>query len=198
MTRVEVWQAELSVPVARAAALLSADERARAARMAAPERWIAARAALRTVLAQRLDTAPETLVIATDEHGKPELPGNRLRFNHSHSGDRALIALAEGVELGVDVERTARRSAAVERALTAGERAVLTGDRHLALLQVWCRKEALAKALGQGLGWTPERFDTTRPEGHVLLNLTLDPGYVGALAVAGDAVEVSYRRVEGR
>ncbi|HWK27246.1 MAG TPA: 4'-phosphopantetheinyl transferase superfamily protein [Solirubrobacter sp.] len=199
MTVVEIWQIDLTAPVAGAVALLSADERARAARMAAPERWIAARAALRVVLAQRLDTTPQAVTITTTAHGKPELPGPgaRLRFNHSHSGDRALIALAEAVEVGVDVERTSRRSNAVERALTPGEAATLhaAGDRHLALLQTWCRKEALAKARGDGLGWAPQDVDTTTADDHVLLDLRLDAGYVGALAVAAARARVSYRRL---
>jgi 4'-phosphopantetheinyl transferase len=191
-----VWSVELAQPAARVAeleALLSADERERAARLADRARWVVARAALRTVLARELRAPPETLRFALGAHGKPELPGAELRFNLSHSGDRALIAVA-GAEVGVDVERTARRSRAVERTLTAGERAALTGpDRHVELLRIWCRKEALAKALGGGLGWAPEDFDTTRPDGHVLADLDPGEGYVGAVAVAGDALELELR-----
>ncbi|HET6548121.1 MAG TPA: 4'-phosphopantetheinyl transferase superfamily protein, partial [Solirubrobacter sp.] len=114
-----------------------------------------------------------------------------LRFNLSHSGGRALIALAEGVEVGIDVERTDRRSRAIERTLTEGERAALHArDRHRALLQVWCRKEALAKAIGGGLGWAPETFDTTRPGGYALADLELGDGYVAAIAVAAPTAEV--------
>jgi 4'-phosphopantetheinyl transferase len=173
--------------------LLSEDERERAARLADRERWVVARAALRTVLARELAIAPAELRFALGPHGKPELPGAALRFNLSHSGDRAVIAVA-GVEVGVDVERTARRSRAVERTLTEGERAALTGpDRHVELLRIWCRKEALAKALGGGLGWAPETFDTTRPDGHVLADLDPGDGYVGAVAVAGEAFELEQR-----
>ena len=60
-------------------------------------------------------------------------------------------------------------------------------DRHVELLRIWCRKEALAKAIGGGLGWAPETFDTSRPDGHVLADLDLGEGYVGAVAVAGRA-----------
>ena len=137
---------------------------------------------------------PATSTFAIGPHGKPELPGSALRFNLSHSGDRALIALASGVEVGVDVERTARRSRAVERTLTAGERAAMRGaDRHVELLQIWCRKEALAKALGGGLGWAPEDFDTSRPDGHVIEDLDLGDGYVGAVAVAAERFALERR-----
>jgi 4'-phosphopantetheinyl transferase len=197
--RVEVWTVELAQPpelVARLRALLSDDERERAARLVAAERWIVARAAVRIVLGGRLGLAPADLEIASGPHGKPELPDATLRFNHSHSGDRALVALAHGVEVGVDVERTARRSTAIERTLTDGERAALSGsDRHTELLRIWCRKEALAKAIGGGLGWAPETFDTSAPDGHALVDLELDEGYVGALAVAGEPPQVSHHRV---
>jgi 4'-phosphopantetheinyl transferase len=197
---VEVWSVELAQPpelVARLHALLSAEERERAARLAAAERWIVARAAVRIVLGDRLGRSPAELAIATGPHGKPELTGAPLRFNHSHSGDRALVALAHGVEVGVDVERTARRSGAIERTLTEGERAALTGgDRHTELLRVWCRKEALAKAIGGGLGWAPERFDTSAPGPYALADVDAGAGYVAALAVAGrEPYSISPRRL---
>jgi 4'-phosphopantetheinyl transferase len=197
---VQIWSVELAQPpelVARLETLLSIEERERAARMAAAPRWIVARAAVRIVLGDRLGLLPGDVEIATGPHGKPELVGATLRFNHSHSGDRALVALATSTEVGVDVERTTRRSTAIERTLTAGERSALEDceDRHTELLRVWCRKEALAKAIGGGLGWAPEDFDTTRPEGHALVDLEVGDGYVGALAVAGEHPEVAHHRV---
>jgi 4'-phosphopantetheinyl transferase len=197
---VEVWQARLAQEddvVGRLAALLSPDEHERAARLANPGRWIVARAALRVVLAGRLDAHPRDVAFAIGPHGKPELPAGATRFNLSHSGDLAVIALAEHTELGVDVERTSRRSAAIERTLTAGERAALGGaDRHTALLRVWCRKEAMAKAGGGGLGWAPEAFDTSRPGELSLTDLRLDDGYVGALAVHGGPPVLVRHRVD--
>ncbi len=161
--------------------------------MTRPEPWIAARVALRAVLGERLGVAPAEIVFALGAHGKPELAGASLRFNLAHSGDRALIAVSD-VEVGVDLERTARSSRAIERTLTEGERTALGPDRHVELLRVWCRKEALAKALGGGLGWAPEEFDTSRPDGFALIDLELDEGYVGALAVAGERCQVTRHR----
>ncbi len=194
-----VWTVELAQPPARVPeleALLSGDERERAARLADGTRWVVARAALRTVLARELAVAPGELRFALGPHGKPELPGAELRFNLSHSGDRAVIAVA-GVEVGIDVERTARRSRAIERTLTAGERdAIGDADRHVELLRIWCRKEALAKAMGGGLGWAPETFDTTQPDGHVLADLDPGEGFVGAVALAGAKLELELRRLD--
>ena len=196
-----MWSVELDQPpetVARLERMLSREERERAERLVAASRWIVARAALRIVLGGRLGLAPADVEFATGPHGKPEVPGTPLRFNHSHSGDRALVALTHGVEVGIDVERTARRSQAIERTLTDGERAALDGsDRHIGLLRIWCRKEALAKAIGGGLGWAPEEFDTSRPEGHALVDLEVDEGYVGAVAVAttDERVDITHYRV---
>ena len=129
---------------------------------------------------------PSDVEFTAGPHGKPEILGSALRFNLSHSGDLAVIALTRDAEVGIDVERTSRRSSAIERTLTEGERASLNGgDRHTQLLQIWCRKEALAKAGGGGLGWAPETFDTSAPGEFHLSDLLLDDGYVGALAVQG-------------
>jgi 4'-phosphopantetheinyl transferase len=196
LLHIVVHRVELAQPAAVVARLgehLDVDERASARRRVDGARWTVARAALRSVLGEALDQAPAALTFATGPHGKPELPGSPLRFNLSHSGDRALIALAHEVEVGVDVERTNRRSTAVERSLTEGERAGLPddADRHVELLRIWCRKEALAKAIGGGLGWAPEDFDTSAPAGHTLRDLEPGDGYVGALAVAAGAFTLS-------
>ncbi|MDA0161167.1 4'-phosphopantetheinyl transferase superfamily protein [Solirubrobacter ginsenosidimutans] len=196
---VEVWQAGLSQPpelVRSLEAMLSDEERERASRLAAAPRWIVARAALRIVLAGRLGIHPGDVELASSEHGKPEILGSALRFNLSHSADLAVIALTEHAEVGIDVEHTSRRSRAVERTLTPAEHAALNGhDRHTELLRIWCRKEALAKAGGGGLGWAPESFDTQQPGDFSLSDLLLQDGYVGALALQGATAEVTLHRL---
>jgi 4'-phosphopantetheinyl transferase len=194
---VEVFQVELAPPggmVARYADTLDASERERAARLRDPGPWTVARGALRSLLGARLGVAPADVRLAAGPHGKPEIPGESLRFNVSHTRSLAVIALASGFEVGVDVERLDRRSAAVLRTLTAAESAALAaadGDRHVELLRVWCRKEALAKAIGGGLGWEPLRFDTTAPGPFSLTDVAVRPGHVAALACAGGPVSVS-------
>jgi 4'-phosphopantetheinyl transferase len=176
--------------------MLTDAERERASRHADRARWIVARAALRIVLAGQLGMHPGDVEFTAGPHGKPEIPGCPLRFNLSHSGDLALIALTREAEVGVDVERTSRRSRAIERTLTDAERAALDGeDRHVDLLRVWCRKEAMAKAGGGGLGWAPETFDTTAPGDFALSDLALEQGYVGAVALEGAPAEIALYRV---
>jgi 4'-phosphopantetheinyl transferase len=192
---VEVWQVDLAQPAERVrslALLLSASERERAARLKRPgagDRWTVARASLRILLGAHTGLLPEEVELEIAPHGKPELSSSRLCFNLTHSGDLALVALADR-EVGIDVERPGRNRAAVQRTLSDGERA--SGDD---LLQIWCRKEALAKAMGGGLQWAPQDFDTTRPNGHALADVPLAGGYVGALAVAGDSAAFTLHRL---
>ncbi|MGC1853430.1 MAG: hypothetical protein WA687_13430, partial [Solirubrobacterales bacterium] len=63
--------------------------------------------ALRRVLAHYLDADPGEIELRTGEYGKPALadPGAPLRFNLSHSSGAALIAVACGREVGIDIER---------------------------------------------------------------------------------------------
>jgi 4'-phosphopantetheinyl transferase len=192
---VEVFQVGLRADPGGFAGLLTADERARAAGRRDGATWAVSRGALRALLGERLGVPPARVALAAGPHGKPELPGERLRFNLSHTAELALIALADGFEVGVDVERLDRSSRAVERTLTAAERAALAGaeDRHAALLRTWCRKEALAKALGGGLGWEPLRFDSTDPGAFTLADVAVAAGHVAALAWAGGPAEVVVR-----
>ena len=142
--------------------LLDPGESARAARFTVdhPRRvFITARAALRRVLGERLGRDPESLAFTLGPHGKPDLdPPSSLKFNLSHSGDTIVIALTEGIELGVDVEelgrvtpteRLARRFFA-EREARAVEEAV-EADRNRVFFHCWTAKEAVLKATGSGL-----------------------------------------------
>ncbi|MGM3262619.1 4'-phosphopantetheinyl transferase family protein, partial [Klebsiella pneumoniae] len=60
----------------------------------------------RQVLAQALGTAPDTLPLVRDDKGRPELSGALAHYGTgwSHSGEVLLVALGEGVRLGVDLE----------------------------------------------------------------------------------------------
>ncbi len=98
------------------------------------------------------------------DRDKPELApedndaSQPLFFNLSDSGDLAVIAFAQDLELGADVEilrpmPDARKLS--ERYFAEDERAVLrtVGDDRLseAFFHCWTRKEAYIKAIGKGL-----------------------------------------------
>src|SRR5579871_3718112 len=71
-------------------------------------RFIAGRGILRTLVASYLAAAPSALRFDYNEFGKPRLEGApencELRFNLSHSGGLALIAIALARDVGVDIE----------------------------------------------------------------------------------------------
>jgi len=147
------------------AACLSAGEMVRAARFRSPvdaDRYMAARSGLRHVLGRALGRAPGALAFVEGPYGKPALaaPDDAcgITFNVAHSGGMALIAVARGADVGVDVERIRPGVEAVrlaERLFTPAERARLAAlppeAGYTAFFALWAAKEAVVKGLGRGL-----------------------------------------------
>jgi 4'-phosphopantetheinyl transferase len=166
---------------------LSLDELARAASFASREegdRWLAVRIALRLLIEADAGPGIRGQPLAVARSGKPGLPhalAAALDFSVSHSGDRALIAIADG-PVGVDLEhqRTVRVAAGRAAALEAAA-AALAGSGAAAckgfpqgvnagtLLRSWVRLEAYAKARGSGIGRLLEELALSGPSrGHSL------------------------------
>jgi 4'-phosphopantetheinyl transferase len=194
---VHVWRIDLDVESAEAGALaanLPDDERARGARFRFErdrDRFLRSRVALRRILARYLDRAPEALTFVRGRHGKPALadPGadGCLEFNLSHSGGCALVAVARGWRLGVDVERIRADLATMEvarRFFARGEvdalEAAPPGERPTMFFRCWTRKEAYVKARGDGLSVPLERFEVPlEPDAlHALTSSLDDPAEV--------------------
>jgi 4'-phosphopantetheinyl transferase len=201
---------------------LSADERARADRFYFPrdrDRFVAARGMLREILSYYLEEAPGALCFSYNAYGKPALVGAAgLCFNLSHSHDLAIYAVAHGREVGVDVEHVRAEFAGegiAERFFSPGEIAALqtlpAEQRVEGFFNCWTRKEAYIKARGEGLSLALDSFDVALAPGvpaallavrgepdeaerWTLCALDADPGYVAALAVAGQGWEMQRRR----
>ena len=152
--------------------LLSPGELERAARLRFARdagRFIAGRGLVRRALAARAGCAPVELRIAEGRAGKPYLPDHpELRFNASGSGGVGLLAIAVGIELGVDLELSAHAFDGIEVArqfFCAGEIAALESlapaEQPAAFLRCWTRKEAYVKALGRGLHAALDSFEVT-------------------------------------
>ncbi len=147
--------------------------------------------ALRRVLAHYLDEEPGAIELRPGEHGKPELadPAADLRFNLSHSGGLALIAIARDREVGVDVEwidprrdvlRLSRR--ALYPAAAAAVSAAPPSDRPAVFHDAWTRREAVAKCHGVGLG-------APLPATQVAVaTLDMGPCFAAAVAVADESM----------
>jgi 4'-phosphopantetheinyl transferase len=192
---VHLWRASLHAPggaLAESLALLSGDERTRAARFRSElhrRRYIVGRAVQRRLLARYLAIPPELVVYRLGPHGKPALdaavhPGG-IRFNVSNSEDDLLLALALGAEVGVDLEAlrpVTERDAIAARFFSAPEqevyRSLPEAQRDAAFYACWTRKEAWIKALGDGLTLPLDRFDVTLRPGEParLLATRGDPG----------------------
>ncbi|MDE3199224.1 MAG: hypothetical protein KGN84_22935 [Acidobacteriota bacterium] len=148
---VDIWTVRLDLP---RRAILSAEERARAARFRFEQDrvyWTRARSSLREILAGYVSRTPEGIEFTYGEHGKPAVEG--IEFNLSHTRGWAMIAVSRGVPVGVDIEfvregvEMGKLLARIGEAETGGE----TGR----LFQVWTRREARTKALGAPLMQTP-------------------------------------------
>jgi 4'-phosphopantetheinyl transferase len=178
-----------------ARALLSDDELARASRFVFDlhrNRYLAGRLALRELLGRYLGRAASEVRFSYSTHGKPELPGETLRFNVAHSDDLAIIGLTEHDRLGVDVEciRELRdidgvaRTVFSQRELEAFH-ALPDSSKTQGFFSCWTRKEAFVKAVGDGLSQPLDVFDVTLRAGEAWSLFDIAPldGWVGAVAV---------------
>lgn len=125
------------------------------------QRYIAAHVALRMVLARYTSQSPDKLDIRATPQGKPYLCGRGPAFNLSHSAGSALVAVAAGGHVGVDLEHVVPRHDAlgIARSLfSRRETELLAGmdevARRVAFHRLWVCREAVLKAAGTGLAGT--------------------------------------------
>ena len=91
--------------------LMDAKERDRWQRFRVPKSrliHLVARALLRTTLSRYADVEPTRWRFETNEYGRPYIAtpeiGRDLRFNLSHTDGLVVLAIAEGCEIGIDIE----------------------------------------------------------------------------------------------
>jgi len=169
----EVWIAEMAEFTGLSAELdrlLSDDERAHVQRFRAGGATLRlSRALLRLVLADYLHVAPTEVEIDRScpscgrSHGKPRLrrpyaAAPALHFSVAHGGDLLVLALADAIQVGVDVEPWTPEEVAAELlefALTPAEHQLVqqapVAERSRVFARYWTGKEAVLKALGSGL-----------------------------------------------
>lgn len=208
---VHLWRIDLRDEKGDGSDVLTAGEMERARRMTVEvvrRRFVSSRSALRRLLAGYLEQHPHELIFQTGPHGKPALSGATLSFNLSHASDEALLAVTRRSPIGVDVERvsSARMTNDIAaRFFSPHEQKQLAecrdGDRLASFFRIWSRKEAVVKALGEGLACPLDSFDVSanaqdarllafrRPGIDIaqwtLRDLPAADGYVAALAVMG-------------
>jgi 4'-phosphopantetheinyl transferase len=134
-------------------------------------------------------------------HGKIHLQDRErsdLELSVSHSGKWVLVAAYRGFPIGADVERidrTVDRTEMARVALTPAERnAVRTAED---FITIWTRKEAILKALGEGLRKPLTSVEVSAPneppyargdlDGKVFLrDLEIDDAHRAAVAILGE------------
>ena len=207
-----VWHAELNPSpdtISGLHDLLADDERHRLSHIRLERdrrRFIVAHGALRDLLGQYLGIHPRQIRFGRSTSGKPALhpdSGSQLAFNLAHSADLALIAIASGADVGVDVEHVSFETDGLDVArhwFSAAEAHALDAmpdrQRTHAFYDLWTRREAWAKARGDGLAM-PEAILSAGPGREwSVFPLRPAPGYVGALAIRGSGWQLRERRWE--
>jgi 4'-phosphopantetheinyl transferase len=180
-------------------------------------------AVLRIVLGQYIGLPPSSFCFDQNEFGRPHLAppaaASGLTFNLSHTRHIALLAIATGITLGVDVEQIHPiESGLVEQYFSSQEQTALKAlegeDRLKGFYNCWTRKEAILKAEGNGLKVRLDAFDVSlNPKEQAtvlgvragaglmsnwhLTELRPAPGFVGALATDAPPAKVIRYRFEG-
>ncbi len=213
------WLFRLDLPAPmldRMTKLLEPSEHARAAAFRHDlhrNRFIARRAQLRLLLSGMVGASPDMLAFAYGAHGKPRLrDGGNLRFNASSAGPLGLCVVGRGAELGCDIAQNQLVADDLEiasRLFSADEYRTLSSlsgeQRNHAFLAIWTRKEALLKAVGEGLNASldtftihPDKADQVfrDPSGDCWTTMSLEAGatFVAAIAVKGSSRNVEIGR----
>lgn len=218
---VHLWWANIDDAPPDSSAILDAEERSRTGRFHFERdrnRFVARRSFLKRVLASYVGVAPGDIRLGTTAAGKPQLvtPGD-VSFNVSHSDELAVVAVASGAAVGVDVEHMRPIADATEladRLFTRWERdevRTAQGSRMSEVfLVLWTRKESVLKAMGTGLSVPLDGFDVSirgngnrvRPTGphgrlpYVIAGLEHPDGLVGAVALEGPEVTITSMNAE--
>lgn len=159
----EIWQ--VSIDPAQSlpddwTEILSADELVRARRFrrdADQRRFVLGRHALRCILAHHAGIPAANICFAYGTAGKPAAPDLEIEFNVSHAHDLMLVAVSD-LPVGVDVEYTTAIHELMDVARDHFSRdemrqlnALPMNERIAVFYRIWTRKEALVKAVGDGL-----------------------------------------------
>jgi 4'-phosphopantetheinyl transferase len=147
----------------RGLAWLTESERVRYTRFVHDDdRWmfLVGRVMARALVGRALGCAPTEWRWREGPHGRPEIdePGVTWRFNVAHSAGLVACVLADGHDVGVDVEDLERRGISpgfARRYLSPGEVADVEAQpaevQQERLLTYWTLKEAYLKARGLGV-----------------------------------------------
>jgi 4'-phosphopantetheinyl transferase len=176
---------------------------------------------MRCILAEYVHKAARDLRFLYTEHGKPSLADTNadICFNLSHAGERGILGIARGRDIGVDIENVSRKVEVdnlAKRFFSPLESKSLDGipleEKKISFYRIWTCKEAFLKAQGFGLNRSLGSFDidlssgaarliATRPDATEaarwsIVELEAFAGYAAAIAVEGEVQRVNVIRYE--
>jgi 4'-phosphopantetheinyl transferase len=224
--QVHVWQVSLkTVPGAEteSAVALSPDELERAGKFKFPSdrvHFMISHSRLRLILSKYCDCQPGEFIFRYNSCKKPFISNPEsedLKFNMSHSDDLMLVGICKRNEIGIDVEKVREMNELENIAnenFSAKEIKYLkdSSDKTNTFFQIWTRKEAVIKAIGQGIYFplksfhvvlkspeSPEplvRLHTTAGENQLRTSeLVVSEGYIASLAINSDRFKISYFQI---
>jgi 4'-phosphopantetheinyl transferase len=179
--------------------------------------YISGRALLRNLLGKYLDQSPGKITFSYSDKGKPYIKDSAVKFNLAHSGGKAVFAIANNIEVGIDIEFMRELPDALQiakRFFSDGEVKEFSetreGDIRTAFFNCWTRKEAFIKAVGEGLSYPLKDFAVTFKPGDKpevkwikckddevkewsLFNIDTEENYISSLAVKADDLKVVYK-----
>lgn len=199
--------------------ILSEDEKTRADRFRFEKdknNFIYCRTKLRNILSEYTGISSGEMVFSYTKYGKPFIEDHSIKFNVSHSGNYAVIAVTENNEIGIDIEFKREIADAKNIAVR-----YFSDDEMIEFLKMkddkvkdafftcWTRKEAFIKAVGEGLSYPLSDFSVSFVNGSAplirkiysnpdetklwsLFNVNTEVNYVSSLAVKTDNAELIY------
>jgi 4'-phosphopantetheinyl transferase len=210
---VHVWSWRIDVGPGRTRSeseCLGTDEQVRMQRLRTPDlrsRFEATHGRLRRILSAYTSVPASELRLRYGANGKPSIDaGGRPapHFNLTHSDRLAALAVSCTGPVGIDIEyvQPVEEQVAGE-VFSPADIAALEGlsedERLRAFYRGWTRKEAVVKAIGEGLSLALKSFDvallpgepariiraeTFAPTEWRLVDFLPDPGHMGAIAIA--------------
>jgi 4'-phosphopantetheinyl transferase len=181
-------------------------------------RYLVTRALVRTVLSRYADIAPREWTFGVNNYGRPLIANaapaaRQISFNVSHTDSLIVLAVAQGHEVGVDVENTRTRAACIDiadRFFAPAEVSALHAlpkpRQQQRFFEYWTLKESYIKARSMGLSIPLDHFSFDLLEAGIDISIhpeqgdlparwrfwqmSLGPGYLGALCAERVSPEV--------
>lgn len=181
-------------------------------------RYLVTRALVRTVLSRYAAIAPGEWTFAVNDYGRPRIANaghaaGQISFNVSHTDSLIILAVAQGHEVGVDVENTRVRAACIDiadrffaPAEVSALHALPKARQQHRFFEYWTLKESYIKARSMGLSIPLDHFSFDlldddigisidpgqgdRPERWRFWQMSFGPGYLGALCAERVSPEV--------